>query len=67
MNPIIVRDPAVPSLPLDIARGSGRENNVETVGFQELCRAEIDMALKVSSIVVVVWGGGGGGGGGGKG
>ncbi len=57
---VIVREPAIPELPLIIGGYSGSDkNNVETVEFQEWCKTEIDMALKVSSTVVVVWGGGG--------
>ncbi len=51
MSPVVVKEPAVPSLPLDIGGGAGSENNVNTVEFKEWCRIEIDLALKVSSTV----------------
>ncbi len=47
-HPILVREPALPSL---LGGGIDIENNVNTVEFKEWCQTEIDLALKVSSTV----------------
>ncbi len=59
-HPVIVKEPAAPSLPLDIGGGSGSANDVNLVEFQKWSKVEIEMALKVSRkvVVVCVWGGG---------
>eukprot|EP01083_Nonionella_stella_P060819 158617_1 len=46
MNTILVKEPAVPSLPLKIGGGPGCENNVNKVEFKEWCQTEIDQAVK---------------------
>ncbi len=55
--PVVVKEPAAPSLLADIVGGSGSENDVDTVEFKNWSKIVIDMALMVSRKVVVVYGG----------
>ncbi len=52
MDPVVVREPAIPSLPTSMGCGPGSDsdNSVDTVEFKEWCRVVLDKAKKVSKM-----------------
>ncbi len=49
MDPVIVMEPAAPSLQLEFEEGPGTENNLDAVVFEKWGRNAIDVVVKVSS------------------